>query len=360
MIRDYSDILTLWIYLGAIVPLFSFLWHLAQREKNTPLAFFFLCFSITSLWNAFYYDGWLLSHPYLVLFFLSFTFMPGPVNLNLGLSMLGGARKGKLNLYVHLTPLAVVLAFLLGAYLLLPDLMEPLLKNSIVTREFSILYVIGLSGFIHNSAYMSIFLMAFAEARRELKTNLYRVNAFIIFIVCAFGCTFIYAVGLLTNRSELVSMGLSGNTLAIVVFQFFNSRYPKFFENFLGAVEQIKYRNTSLDNLDIAVITSRLNHLMEAEALFLEPDLKVVDLVQRLEITQHQLSRIFDEVIQKNFNEYVNGYRIEKAKNSLIQKPEMAIIHIAYDCGFNSKSTFNNVFTKHTGTSPSKYRLDNR
>lgn len=73
----------------------------------------------------------------------------------------------------------------------------------------------------------------------------------------------------------------------------------------------------------------------------------------------HQVSQIINIRFQKNFSEVINSYRVEEAKNLLIQKPNYSIEGIAFEAGFGSKATFNRVFKKHTGLTPSEYLSQN-
>jgi len=63
-------------------------------------------------------------------------------------------------------------------------------------------------------------------------------------------------------------------------------------------------------------------------------------------------------MFSRNFCEFINGYRIEESKRQLFDpaRQERSILDIAYEVGFNSKSTFNSAFKKHTGPKPSEFR----
>ena len=72
----------------------------------------------------------------------------------------------------------------------------------------------------------------------------------------------------------------------------------------------------------------------------------------------HHLSRVINEEFGVNFFEFVNQYRIEEVK-SMIRNPKFdnySLLGIAYESGFNTKSAFNRVFKKLTGTTPSNYK----
>jgi len=62
--------------------------------------------------------------------------------------------------------------------------------------------------------------------------------------------------------------------------------------------------------------------------------------------------------LQQNFFDFINHYRIEKVKKDLAdpQKKNLKVLAIAFDAGFNSKSSFNAIFKRHTNLTPSEYR----
>jgi AraC-like DNA-binding protein len=104
-----------------------------------------------------------------------------------------------------------------------------------------------------------------------------------------------------------------------------------------------------------------LKKAMETEKPFLNPELTLQDLATLIHLPKHQLTFLFNNCMGINFFEFVNEYRIEEAKKRLLdpQYDNLTIIAIAYDCGFNSKSTFNTLFKEMTGHTPSQWRKEN-
>lgn len=102
---------------------------------------------------------------------------------------------------------------------------------------------------------------------------------------------------------------------------------------------------------------SKLNMLMETKQPYLNPELNLSMLANLLHIKPKTLSLKINQNYNQNFYDLINSYRVkefqERIKSSSSQK--FSLLGLAYDCGFNSKSTFNNVFKKFTRLTPSQY-----
>ena len=101
----------------------------------------------------------------------------------------------------------------------------------------------------------------------------------------------------------------------------------------------------------------RLKKLMESEKIYTESELSLSDLANLLNTLPNYLSQVINDKEGKNFYDYINMLRIEEFK-MMVSRPEnkkYTLLSLSYDCGFNSKSSFNKNFKKVTGQSPSEY-----
>jgi AraC-like DNA-binding protein len=119
-----------------------------------------------------------------------------------------------------------------------------------------------------------------------------------------------------------------------------------------------KPRKAGLNELKINEITSRIITLMEVDKLYQEPELTLQQLASRLQLSVHHLSQAINDGLKKSFYDLVNGYRVEEAKRLLMDDKTVSytILSIGFEAGFNSKTTFNTVFKKFTGLTPSDFR----
>ncbi|MDD3095168.1 MAG: helix-turn-helix domain-containing protein [bacterium] len=122
--------------------------------------------------------------------------------------------------------------------------------------------------------------------------------------------------------------------------------------------EKPKYERSGLKKKDIEALSNKLISLMETEKLYREPELSIVDVAKRLHVPRHHITHILNEIMGRNFYTFINNYRIEEAKQRL-SNPEynnLTVLAIGFDAGFNSKSSFNTLFKKYVGVTPSEYR----
>jgi len=119
-----------------------------------------------------------------------------------------------------------------------------------------------------------------------------------------------------------------------------------------------KYGNSALDADEIVSYKKSIDNIMRKEQLFLQPNLTLKHFAERLDISVNYLSQAINSAFNQNFYSFVNSYRIEYAM-LLLKKPEnekKTVLAIAYDSGFKSKSTFNTLFKKTTGKTPTEYK----
>jgi AraC-like DNA-binding protein len=102
----------------------------------------------------------------------------------------------------------------------------------------------------------------------------------------------------------------------------------------------------------------RLLQSMNEEKLYLDAELTIAKLAKKLSIPAPHLSQTINERLNQSFVDFINAYRVEEAKRMLVEplKRHFSVLAIAEEAGFNSKSSFNSVFKKHTRMTPSEFR----
>ncbi|WP_435622505.1 helix-turn-helix domain-containing protein [Flagellimonas sp.] len=116
-------------------------------------------------------------------------------------------------------------------------------------------------------------------------------------------------------------------------------------------LQNIRKREVSKEAIE------QIKTLMDTEKPYLDPELNLIDLAKRANMSRSQLSETINLGFNKNFNDFVNMYRIEAFKKMIAAEKheQLSLLGIAFECGFNSKATFNRVFKKLTQRSPSEF-----
>ncbi len=100
---------------------------------------------------------------------------------------------------------------------------------------------------------------------------------------------------------------------------------------------------------------------MQSQRPYLEPELTLDELATQLSVKPKILSQVINELLQQNFFEFINHYRIEEAKRLLTNPKDkkITVLEVMYEVGFNSKSSFNTIFKKNTGLTPGGFKKKN-
>lgn len=101
----------------------------------------------------------------------------------------------------------------------------------------------------------------------------------------------------------------------------------------------------------------KIETLIKDEKLFQNPELTLTEVSKKLKTNASVISKCINQGFQMNFNDFINNYRIEAVKTMFAagEHKKSTLLGIAYDCGFNSKATFNRAFKKNTNLSPKEY-----
>lgn len=154
-------------------------------------------------------------------------------------------------------------------------------------------------------------------------------------------------------------------SLFVVFVGFFGFRQGDIFinipDNYLyeGLIvdKKPRYIKSGLKEEQANEIKQQLEKIMIEKKLFLDENMSLPELAEALNIHPNYLSQIINEKFQKNFYDFINSYRIEEFKQliSLGKNKNKTFYALALDCGFSSKSSFNNSFKKMTGITPSEF-----
>lgn len=120
-----------------------------------------------------------------------------------------------------------------------------------------------------------------------------------------------------------------------------------------------RYKKSGLKKGSSEIYLKELLQYMEEGQPYLNGKLALKEVAEQLDISTNHLSQVINEKLSKNFFDFVNAYRVElvKEKMSNPANSKFTLLALAYDSGFNSKSSFNSIFKKLSGMTPSEYML---
>jgi AraC-like DNA-binding protein len=146
-------------------------------------------------------------------------------------------------------------------------------------------------------------------------------------------------------------------SLSIYVLSFSVISNSVFFKHSIQT-QPNKYKSSSLSEKDVSLLAQRIKEIMESDHPYLNENFSLARLSQQLKTSIHTTSQVINEGLGMNFYELLAVYRIRHAQK-LLKDPDssnLKIEEIAWQSGYNSKSSFNTVFKKITGMTPSQYR----
>jgi AraC-like DNA-binding protein len=124
-----------------------------------------------------------------------------------------------------------------------------------------------------------------------------------------------------------------------------------------GERTQQKYAKSALSDKDSERILGKLHKALETDALYNDSMLSLRSLSDHTKISTNYISQAINQKLNCNFFDFINKFRIEAAMKQLTNKErKIPVLEIAHNVGFNSKSTFNTAFKRHTGLTPTEYR----
>lgn len=124
----------------------------------------------------------------------------------------------------------------------------------------------------------------------------------------------------------------------------------------LGRLQQAK--PSPFSDGDLTRYKAELMACMDTKKMYLDPQLRLASIAEVLGLKVHETSELINRSLGLSFYDLVNSYRVEEAKRRLVdaQYAHMNVLGIASDCGFNSKSSFNEIFKRATGVTPTAFR----
>ncbi len=152
------------------------------------------------------------------------------------------------------------------------------------------------------------------------------------------------------------SLALTFSIVQVVLLGLLIMRFPV--QTAGGLRTGLRYQSSQLSADEAGRILSRIDELVRSELLFKQADFSLAELSRRTGINQSYLSQSINSQLNLNFTDYINGFRVSLAKE-LLQQPaynKYTVEAVAFEVGFNSKSSYYRAFRKHSGVTPAEFK----
>ncbi len=357
----------------------------ANRSANRLLAALMLTFSVYLVSSVYYAAGWIAPFPHFFGVAYPLPLVFGPLVYLYAVQASNRNRRFGFRDLLHFVPIATVVLATLPIYLKTgPEKIELYhqLQQGHVPR---LLVVIDSLKYVSGVSYTAVTLLHLRRHRATVMNSystLERVNLRWLWRLAGTGAT-IWAVATILELSTLLHLslqpasGLVALGIAITVYGigYMGLRQPEIF-NFVTASDpsppappaspvlvspaeqRARYERSGLGQPEAAALKDALLRTMERERPYQNSELTLADLAATLDTSAHTLSEVLSQQVGVTFYDFVNRYRVEDVQRRVADTRfrNLTLLALALDAGFASKSTFNNVFKKHTGQTPSEYR----
>jgi len=229
-----------------------------------------------------------------------------------------------------------------------------LIVQFIVRSWYVLLPVVLLSHLRHDRSFKSLLFNSLQEGEKWV-----RFNAFIVIIHGLFRVgAVLFASSEIVSVVRWIDLALFTIISYLFTYLFISAPQTIYSEFKRGSFKSGWDKKGRFSPEETQRFIQSLDALMREEKLYLDSELSLNDLSEKMALSVHQLSELINQGHSLNFNDYINQFRVEEFKKLLLQSrfANDTLLSVAFEAGFNSKTTFNTSFKKFTGLTPSQYK----
>lgn len=361
---------------------------LAQRNNRTAnrlLAALMAMFTIYLASSAYYATGLFQRYPHFFGVAYLGPWVFGPLVYLYAVAASDRAWRFRRRHLLHFLPVGVVIASVMPFFMLSGVEKVAMIDRMIAGEMPTMLVILTPTKFISGIAYSIatiLYLRAHQRTIEEGYSNTERVNLrWLLWFGAAAAGIWILATTLEVAdfgqrlRDDHISLAIAVLIYAIgymglrqpEIFRYRTAEFPIVTSASVRPVENVaeaadtpttRYERSGLSAEEATVLERELKQVMETARPWKDSELTLPDLAERLGSTPHKLSEVLNTQVGQTFYDFVNGYRVREVQRRIEagEARRLKMLALAMDAGFASKSTFNQVFKKHTALTPSDFR----
>ncbi len=274
----------------------------------------------------------------------------------------------------HFLPAAVIFLIYTNFFFLSHSRKLAVMQSEGAGYEFENLLRIGVI-YISGIVYSFLSLRILFKYRRNIKnefSNTERIEFnWLVFLII--GILTIWLIVLFGQSEKLIS---TSSTIFVILLGYFGITQVNVFGSKVAAVSTVilindekqkgpdilyrpvKYQYSNLSEDESLQIHEQLLKILEREKPFLNSELTLAELAKLIPTHPNKLSEVINKYEQKNFYDLINERRIQEFFRllNMTENKQYTLMSLAFDCGFNSKASFNRNFKKYTGKTPTEYQ----
>jgi len=263
---------------------------------------------------------------------------------------------------IHLLPLVFVMFWFLPFYFLTGDIkLEYMNKNRNLPGGNFLTFIYYNTSPVQLLTYIFLSLQKLnkATALEQLQAH-YKWLYFLATVLMIFGFVQLLSINVFLfsgytlvqfKHYPLATFSVLIYTIGYLALIKPNIIFPK------NIIKLVTSSNSVLTQTQLELYANKIIDVIEREKLYLNPEIKYTSLAEIVGINARYISEVLNRKIGKSFSELINGYRVKEVQKRLLDKSyqHISLLEVAMDSGFNSKSSFNRIFKKHIGITPSEY-----
>ena len=377
MDQDFIDKILL---IGATLALFLAVLLLRKKGKALHDYIISVWLIFLGLYVAVYSFGpthFFIDHPWLINFYISLLFLNSPVLFVYVKAITNSEYKLCKGIFWHLLPFILFSIYINFSFHAQDILMNVSSVHGEAKMELPLPYFVFLILLAFSVPFYIFLSITLLLKHRKIITNNFSdlekrtltwlrnliIILGIVWVILA-SIIFIHHVLLLFSDSFCINGLFMTLSAFIVMVGYFGLYQPAIFTSEVTSTPididkpDKPYSGTSLKEEDTQQYIAILDDYMKNEKPYLNNELTLHQLATEVNILPHYLSRVINEHYKQNFFDFVNQYRVNEFIHRLPNPKysNYSLLAIAFDCGFNSKTTFNRYFKKAIGLTPSEYK----